>query len=103
MDIIGEIRSKIEAGEFEFSKHAVDRMLLRDIRLIEIRDAIKTGRVIEDYPEDKYGSSLLIFGVTPAKRPLHIQCSYPSRPKIKIITLYEPDPGDWIDFKARKK
>ncbi|WP_416212093.1 hypothetical protein [Nostoc sp. ChiVER01] len=27
-------------------------------------------------------------GLTQARRPIHIQCSYPSRPLIKIITLY---------------
>ena len=35
-------------------------------------------------------------------RPIHIQCSYPSRSVIKIITLYEPDPVRWIDFKKRR-
>jgi hypothetical protein len=46
--------------------------------------------------------SPLVFGVTLARRPLHIQCSYPSRPLVKIITLYEPDPQRWVDFKVRR-
>ena len=29
-------------------------------------------------------------------------CSYPSRPLLKIITLYEPDPNLLIDFKSRR-
>ena len=29
-------------------------------------------------------------------------CSYPSRPLVKIITLYEPDPDLWIDYRARR-
>jgi hypothetical protein len=44
----------------------------------------------------------LVFGVTLARRPVHIQCSYPSRPLVKIITLYEPDPQRWVDFKVRR-
>ena len=48
--------------------------------------------IIEDYPDDKYGPSCLIFVMTAERRPIHIQCSYPSRPIVKIITLYEPDP-----------
>lgn len=59
------------------------------------------GEVIEEYPNDKYGPSCLIFGFTIANRPLHVQCSYPSRPLVKIITLYEPDPKIWINFKLR--
>ena len=60
------------------------------------------GEIVEDYPDDKYGPSCLIFGYTQAGKPLHIQCSYPSRTLVKIITIYEPDADRWIDFKVRK-
>jgi len=99
---IEQIRTKIKAGQFEFSKHAVDQSILREISVQELRQAIANGEIIEDYPEDKYGPSCLIFGSTQAGRPLHIQCSYPSRPLVKIITLYEPDPAQWIDFQVRR-
>jgi len=102
MGLIDEIRTKIAGGQFEFSKHAVDQTLLRDIRVQDVRDAIANGQVIEDYPDDKYGPSCLVLGFTKALRPLHIQCSYPSRPKVKIVTLYEPDPDLWIDSKTRR-
>jgi hypothetical protein len=71
-------------------------------RLKEIRETIADGEIIEDYPDDKYGPSCLILGYTQAGRALHVQCSYPTRPLIKIITLYEPDANLWIDFKVRK-
>lgn len=103
MTLISEIRAKIEKRQYEFSKHAVDQSIIRDIGVAELEDAI-TGQceVIEDYPEDKYGPSCLILGYTKTGRPLHIQCSYPSRDLVKIITLYEPDPDLWIDFRIRK-
>jgi hypothetical protein len=66
----------------------------------DIREAINDGEIIEDYPDDKYGPSCLILGYTQAGRALHIQCSYPSRPLVKFITLYEPDKNLWIDFKV---
>ena len=100
--MIEEIRTKIQAGQFEFSKHAVDQSILRQISVQELRGAIANGEIIEDYPEDKYGPSCLILGFTQAGRPLHAQCSYPSRPLVKIITLYEPDPSRWIDFRVRR-
>ena len=100
--MIEEMREKIAAGEFEFSKHAVDQTILRRITVKEIRETVAGGEVIEDYPDDKYGPSCLISGYTSAQRPLHLQCSYPSRPLIKIITVYEPDHNLWIDFKIRK-
>jgi hypothetical protein len=103
MTILDEIRTKIRNGQFEFSQHATDQTIIRHIRVQEVREAIEESEVIEDYPNDKYGPSCLILGFTKSKRPLHIQCSYPSRPLVKIITLYEPAPLRWIHFKTRRK
>jgi hypothetical protein len=101
--MLEDIRVKILSRKFEFSKHAVDQSIIRDIAVVEVEQAISSRcQVIEDYPDDKYGPSCLILGFTDAGRPLHIQCSYPSRPLIKIITLYQPDPDLWIDYRIRK-
>jgi len=64
---------------------------------------MQNGEVIEDYPQDKYGPSCLVFGKTKSDRPIHIQCSHPSREIVKIITLYQPDAEQWIDYKERRK
>ena len=101
--MLDDIRRKIARREYEFSKHAVDQSVIRDISVAELEQAISNrSEVIEDYPEDKYGPSCLILGYTNAGRPIHVQCSYPTRPLIKIITVYEPDPDLWVDFKVRK-
>ncbi len=102
-EMINQIKKKFDNDEFEFSKHATDQSILRNILVAEIRQAIKNGMIIEDYPKDKYGPSCLIFGRTMAGRPVHIHCSYPSRPLIKIITVYEPDSDEWIEFKIRRR
>src|SRR5919109_4554716 len=99
---IEEIRKKIAQNQFEFTQHAVDQSILRHISVQELHEAVEHGEIIEDYPHDKYGPSCLILGFTQAGRPLHIQCSYPSRPLVKIITLYQPDPKLWIDLKVRR-
>jgi len=102
--MLGEIRRKILRRKYEFSKHAVDQSIVRDISIAEVEEAISGGgEIIEDYPDDKYGPSCLILGFTNAGRPLHLQCSYPSRTLIKIITLYEPDMDIWADFRIRKQ
>ena len=98
-----KIKEKVRNKLFEFSKHAVDQSIVRDISVKEICEAIYNGTIIEEYPDDKYGPSCLIFGQTIDNRPLHIQCSYPERDLLKIITLYEPDPEKWINFRIRRK
>ena len=100
--MIQEIRKRVARGQFEFSQHAVDQSIIRRVSVLEIREVIAVGEVIEVYPEDKYGPSCLIFGKTDAGRPIHVQCSDPSRPVVKIITMYEPDPALWADFKVRR-
>ncbi len=102
MGVIGRIRAKIQQGRFEFSQHATDRAIIRDIRVRELREAMQEAELVESYPEDKYGPSYLVLGFTDSGRPLHVHCSHPSRPLIKIITLYEPSPSIWVDFKYRR-
>jgi hypothetical protein len=100
--MLDEIHIKFGSDQFEFSKHATDQSILREINVQEIREAVSIGEIIEEYPHDKYGPSCLILGFTNANRPIHLQCSYPSRPIIKVITVYEPNPAKWIDFKIRR-
>ena len=103
MSLIDELQEKIEGEEFEFSKHAVDQSIIRCISVQEVREVLARAELVENYLDDKYGPSCLLFGMTKAGRPLHIQCSYPTRPVIKIITLYEPDSTHWIDFRTRRR
>ena len=101
--LLDDIRIKIERQQYEFSKHAVDQSILRKVTVTELEEAMTgAAQLIEDYPEDKYGPSCLILGNTKSGRKLHIQCSYPTRPLLKIITVYEPDPELWIDLRVRK-
>lgn len=100
---IQDIQRKIKLGQFELSRHAVDKSILRNISVDELEESFfHKAKIIEKYPNDKYGPSCLILGYTNQNRPIHIQCSYPSRETLKIITLYEPDPKKWIDYEKRR-
>ena len=77
------------------------RRIHRKISHEEIETILLTGEIIEDYPDDKYSPSCLICGCTESGRMLHCQVSYPET--VVIITCYEPDPGEWIDGKIRRK
>ena len=102
MEMLNAIRRKVRTGQVEFSQHATDQSIIRRISMQNFREAMERSEIIEDYPHDKYGPSCLILGFTLSQRPLHIHCSYPMRPTIKIITLYEPELSRWIDFKVRR-
>jgi hypothetical protein len=103
MDFEVQISAKVQSENFEFSRHAVDQSILRDISVQEVREVFtKKIENLEKYLNDKNGPSCLILGFTYSDRPIHIQCSYPSRPILKIITLYEPDQKKWIRHRERR-
>ena len=93
---------QLSQGEFELSRHAFRRAVERNISETEIRQAGANAEIIEDYPDDKYSPSCLLLGFTEEERPLHIQVSYMDSDLVKIITLYEPDEDEWIDFAQRR-
>ena len=75
-------------------------MIQKSIDRHEVEEAISGGEVIEEYPDDKYSPSCLIYGKTEKGRHLHVQVSYP--PTVVVITIYEPDPKEWIGWKVRR-
>ena len=98
--IIKKIKDKIQKGKYRFSDHAVKRMISRSIDRSEVEDVITRGEVIEEYPDDKYSPSCLIYGRTKKGRNLHVQVSLP--PTVVIITVYEPESSEWINYKIRR-
>ncbi|NCO33341.1 MAG: hypothetical protein AUJ92_06585 [Armatimonadetes bacterium CG2_30_59_28] len=102
MKSLDEIRRQLSVGEFEFSRHAFRRAVERNISDKEIMHAGQTAEVIEDYPDDKYSPSGLLLGFTLQGRPLHVQVSYADAELVKVITLYEPDENEWIEYSQRR-
>ena len=83
------------------SEHAAAQMVKRNIAGAEILEALAAGQLIEDYPKAAFGPCCLIFGKTASNRPIHLVVTYPYRPFIRIITVYEPDPAVWNNFITR--
>jgi hypothetical protein len=94
------IRDNIKDGRYRFSDHAVKRMIKRNISCQEIETVINEGEIIEEYPDDKYAPTCLVYGKTVTGRILHVQVALP--PSVVVITAYEPDPEQWINGKNRR-
>ena len=57
---------------------------------------LSIGEVIEDYPDDTPYPSNLILGWIKG-RPIHVVAAHNSDEKeIVVITVYEPDPQQWV-------
>lgn len=103
MKTLEEIQIQLSLGRYDFTRHAFKRAVERNISEIEIREAGRDAKIIEDYPDDKYTHSCLLLGFTKAGRPLHLQVSYAEADFVKIITLYEPSKEEWgLDYFKRR-
>ena len=102
MKSLEDIQSQLQAGSFEFTRHAFKRAVERNISDQEIKELAEHLELIEDYPDDKYSPSSLLLGFTQNKRAIHIQVSRAESDEVRIITLYEPDSNQWSEYKRRK-
>ncbi|PSB04628.1 hypothetical protein C7B76_32030 [filamentous cyanobacterium CCP2] len=102
MKPLSDIQQQLKSGNFEFTRHAFKRAIERNISEQEIRAVGNNLEIIEDYPDDKYSPSALLLGFTQSDRPLHIQVSRVESDTTKIITLYEPDREEWINYRIRR-
>ena len=102
MKTLSQIQQALAAGQFEFSRHALRRAVERNISEQEIREAGVMAEVVESYPQDKYSPSGLLLGLTRGGRALHFQVSFAGSDATKIITIYEPDPNEWIENRKRR-
>ena len=82
--------------------HTRKRMIERVIRIEEVRQAIDSGEIIEEYPEDKPLPSCLIFGKTMRGRPIHVVVAINSEDVVAMITVYQPDEKEWVDYRRRR-
>lgn len=101
---LSAIQRAFQSGEYRITTHGLDRMMEQGISIIGLEFAIGQDdpEIIEDYPTDPRGSSCLILGWTPTRRPLHAVVGY-SGSKSEAITAYEPDPDLWIDYRRRRR
>lgn len=101
-DILQQIREAADK-RLLFLPHTIRQMsrLDRMISTTEVEAVVRTGEVIEDYPEDSRGHSCLVLGLGRDDRMIHVVCA-PKDEYLAIITTYLPDPNQWTpDFRGR--
>lgn len=99
------IRDHFIRERIYYSRHAKSEMQIEEFGEIldrEVAEAVASGRIIEDYPDDKPYPSCLIFGRTDAGRPIHVVCAYGGEEDhTVIVTVYHPHPQRWIEYERR--
>jgi len=99
---VEEIRKLLVSGRYSLSRHALKRMVERNISDEMIRRAGATVTIIEDYPDDKYSPSCLMLGFA-ENEPLHLQVSRAPGTVVHVITLYIPSLTHWETGYTRRR
>ena len=104
-EILSTIRRLAERDKIAIKKHSALRMHQRGITIGEVRDALTSAEIVEEYREDYPYPSFLILGYTRTKRPIHaVVVIEPFGEVIWVITAYEPDTKEWeSNFRRRKR
>lgn len=102
MNIAG-LRVALQEERIEWRKHMLQRLAERAIRQQEALEVLRTGELIEDYPEDEpYPSALFLAFL--AGRPLHVVAALDENDRrVYMITAYQPSLEFFEpDFKTRR-
>ena len=87
---IERLRHYYLQGEVYMTQHAENRSRLRGISQDDIENCIKTGQIIEQYPDDYPFPSCLVFGYAVNRRVIHVVIG-DSGDSARIVTAYDPD------------
>ncbi len=96
-----KLKIKSEIASITYTLHAEIERKSDDLAFCQIEEAILSGEILEQYPEDKRGESCLIVGFS-GNIPIHIVCGKRGD-NIVIITVYVPTPPKLVDPWTRSK
>ena len=102
---IERVKNLVVRKEYRFTFHAELERDSDQITAREIEESLlsRESKIIEDYPNDPRGPSCLILGFTKEDLPIHSVCGMWEPETLVIITVYRPDPDEWIDWQIRKE
>jgi hypothetical protein len=101
MDILERIREQVSTENYEFSLHAEHEREDEHILVEELEQSVRSGQLLEDYPDDPRGHSCLVLGFTEAGRAIHSVWGLLQGDRVRVITVYIPQPPKWLDPRTR--
>jgi Domain of unknown function (DUF4258) len=100
-----QVRKFVAIGSWLPTTHALIRLERRNILMADVLSGLETAEIVEDYPEDQRGPSVLILSQDGAGLPIHALWGIPNNNTsvANLVTVYRPDPLEWFDdWKTRR-
>jgi Domain of unknown function (DUF4258) len=95
----------VDAGSWLPTTHALMRMERRNILIADVLLGLHTGIIVENYPDDQRGPSVLVLSQDEVGLPIHTLWGIPNNNTnvANLVTAYRPDPIEWLDdWKTRR-
>ncbi len=101
---IDNIINAIRNNRIRITDHADEEAGNDQLTFDEVYFSVLNGEIIEDYPGDRPYPSCLIYGQTFGGDPVHSVWAFNEESQWAVlITVYRPDPSQWIDWRKRRK
>ena len=98
------IRQRVREGHYLIKSHAIVHALKEGFERKHMVEAILSGTIIEDYPDDK--RALLCGRTTLSPNVeiyLHVVCEYADPLYVELVTAYIPDEQEWESPPLRRR
>ncbi|HYN77049.1 MAG TPA: DUF4258 domain-containing protein [Lamprocystis sp. (in: g-proteobacteria)] len=85
------ILDRVTAQRYRYSRHGDKERQNDRLSLLEVEEALLSGRILEQYPDTGRGESCLVAGFADDGKPVHIVCGRMDEWMI-VVTVYVPTP-----------
>ena len=79
------IRNSVIKNNYYFSKNGDEERMNDNLTISDIEEAVLSGKIIENYSDDKRGVSCLLAGFNNSGIPIHIVCGTRNKELVIII------------------
>ena len=104
-EIVERLQARVREKKYRLTSHAEKEREADRITLQEIEEAVLSEpcELVEDYPTDPRGHSCLVLGFTGTAFPIHMVCGHLYEEEFLVVTIYRPDPAEWVNWRTRKE
>ena len=86
--ILQSIRQKIVKNRYQITEHAIDEMRQDAFSTVDVKHAIRRGRLVQRFTDDPRGTRYRILGPARDGREVNVICRILDSEELRIITVY---------------